>query len=138
MLGLALWMIGDQVFDGLQSYTYFIYSMFRNKKWHQQDEADLTLTNGTNGTQPCEEARLAECWNYIHITMANNTEFTVLQTECGLWYKATQTIKLNCKLRLNESYFACSLACWLLPPVAFGSLLTCMKYKVSKCIGILN
>ena len=141
MLGLAFWMIGDQIFDGLQSYTYFIYSMFWNKKWHHRDEA--ILSNGTNDTgqwEHCEEASLAECWDSITIAMANNTvgDKIELETKCGTWNIATQTMALNCKLRLNWAYFACSLACWLLPPVAFGSLLTCMKYKVSKCISILN
>ena len=129
MLALALWMIGDQVFDGLQSYTYFIYSKFWNSNWHQQDEANLTVANGTNSTQweHCVEERLAECWDYIHITMANHTEGDIFNTSCGSWNKTTQTITLNCKLRLNGAYFAFSLACWLLPPVVFGSLLTYMN-----------
>ena len=134
MLGLAFWLIGDQVFDGLQSYTYFIYSKFWNKKWHHRDEA--ILSNGTKDTgqwEHCEEASLAECWDFITIAMANNTEGDkiVLETKCGTWNIATQTMALNCKLRLNWAYFACSLACWLLPPVAFGSLLTYFKYQVS-------
>ena len=140
MLLLAFWMIGDQVSDILQSIKYFVFSMFWNEDWHQQDQTNLTLANGTNGIQPCQEATLAECWDYIHITMANDTvdERVEFEKKCGTWNKTTKTIELNCKLRLNWAYFACSLACWLLPPVAFGSLLTCMKYKVSKCIGILN
>ena len=110
--------------------------MFWNKKWHHQDEA--ILSNGTNDTRQwehCEEASLAECWDFITIAMANNTEGDkiVLETKCGTWNIATQTMALNCKLRLNWAYFACSLACWLLPPVAFGSLLTYLKYKVSPC-----
>ena len=129
MLLLALWMIGDQVFDGLQSYTYFIYSQFWNKKWHHQDKANSTISSGMNVTH-CDEASLAKYWDYIHITMANYTESIMLQTPCGTWNTTTQTIALNCKLRLNEAYFACSLACWFLPPIAFGSLLTFMKYKV--------
>ena len=129
MLLLALWMIGDQVFDGLQSYTYFIYSQFWNKKWHHQDKANSTISRGTNVTH-CDEASLAECWDYIHTTMAYHTESVILEAPCGKWNTATQTITLNCKLRLNEAYFACSLVCWFLPPIAFGSLLTFMKYKV--------
>ena len=136
MLLLAFWMIGDQVSDIFQSIKYFVFSMFWNEDWHQQDKTNLTLARGANGTQPCEEATLAECWDYIHITMANDTmgDRMQLTTKCGQWNKATQTINLNCKLRLWGGYFAWSLVCWLLPPVASGSLLTYMKYKVRNWI----
>ena len=134
MLLLAFWMIGDQVSDILQSIKYFVFSMFWNEDWHQQDKTNSTPANGTNVNkwQPCNETILAECWDYIH--SANNKEGDVIELEkqCRMWNKATETITLNCKLRLHWAYFACSLACWLLPPVAFGSLLTYMKYKVSK------
>ena len=140
MLLLAFWMIGDQVSDILQSIKYFIFSMFWNEDWHQQDKTNSTLANGTNVNkwQPCNETILAECWDYIH--SANNEEDDVIELEkqCGTWNKATETITLNCKLRLHWAYFACSLACLLLPPVAFGMLLTYMKYKVGKCISILD
>ena len=121
MLLLALWMIGDQISDVFQSIKYFVFSMFWNA-----DRRDR---------EPCNEATLAECWDYIHITMANDTvgDRILLTTKCGQWNKATQTIDLNCKLRLWGGYFAWSLVCWLLPPVAFGSLLTYLKYKVRTC-----
>ena len=118
MLGLALWMIGDQVFDGLQSYTYFIYSLFWNMEWHDDK------------LPACDEAQLKECWNDIHDTMADHEDGAVINTDCGKWNTTTETITLNCKLRLNGAYFACSLACWLLPPVVFGSFLTYMKFEV--------
>ena len=129
MLGLALWMIGDQVFDSLQSYTYFMYSEFWNSKWHQQDEANLTEAIGTNDIQSCNETALAQCWDHIHITMVNHSGGEIFNTSCGPWNKTTKTITLNCKLRLSGAYFACSLACWLLPPMVFGSLLTYMNHE---------
>ena len=85
ILGLAFWLIGDQVFDGLQSYTYFIYSVFWNKKWHYKDEAMNNGTNGTHQWEHCEEASLAECWDFITITMANNTEDDRIELETK-WY----------------------------------------------------
>ena len=127
MLVLAFYMLVDQVFDSLQSYTYFMYSKFWNSLWHQQDEANLTVAYGTNHVQACDEAQLKKCWDYIHVTMANYTEGDILNTTCGSWNKTTETIKLNCKLNLNGAYFACSLATWLLPPVVFGSFLTYMN-----------
>ena len=126
MLLLALWMIGDQVFDALQTHTYFKYMFWKGNS---------TISSGTYGTQLkyCKEATLAECWDYIHITMPNETISDRIEFErkCGTWNKTTKTIALNCELRLNWGYFACSLACWLLPPLAFGSLLTYIKYKVN-------
>ena len=116
VLGLALWMIGDQVFDGLQSHTYKIYSLFWNDEWHADE------------LRPCNETQLKECWDKIQNTadVAGN----IIETDCGEWDKTTKTITLNCKLLLHWAYFACSLACWFLPPLVFGSCLTYMRYKV--------
>ena len=118
MLGLALWMIGDQVFDGLQSHTYKIYSVYWNEKWNDTIPV----------LKPCNETQLKECWDKIHNTTA--ADGSVIETECGPWDTTTETITLNCKLLLHWAYFACSLACWFLPPLVFGSCLTYMKFKV--------
>ena len=124
VLGLALWMIGDQVFDGLQSHTYKMFSVFWNKEWHDDELPE------------CDETQLKECWDYIHNTTdvdgdVGETEHgNVIVTKCGEWDITTQTITLNCKLLLHWAYFACSLTCWFLPPLVFGSCLTYMKYKV--------
>ena len=128
MLGLAFYMFVDQVFDGLQSNTYKIFSKSWNQEW-----LDDNLT-------ACHEAELKECWNKIHNTKAEHEDRDVIKTACGDWDKTTQTITLNCKLLLHPAYFACSLACWLLPPVVFGSFLTYMKYQrvvLVSCYGFL-
>ena len=127
-LGLTVWMIVDQAFDGFQSYKYWIYSIFWSKEeWYQEQLG------------PCNETRLKECFAYLHGTTLN-TQSLAIQTDCGTYFKVSQnqtledffygTIVLNCKLRLHEAYFACSLAIWLLPPAAYGTILTVAKYKV--------
>ena len=115
MLFLAFYMLADQVFDGIQSYTYFIYSLLCNE---EQPDDKLPA---------CDEAQLKKCWDYIYNT--TDLDGDVIETECGEWDKTTQAISLNCRLHLHAAYFACSLACWLLPPAVFGTFLTYMKYE---------
>ena len=114
MLLLAIWMIADQVFDGLQSHTYKMFSVYWNEEWGE--------------LKPCNETQLKECWDHIHNT--TEADGSVIETECGPWDTTTKTITLNCKLLLHWAYFACSLTCWFLPPLVFGSCLTYIKYKV--------
>ena len=107
---------------------YWIYSIFWGKeKWHQEQLG------------PCTETRLKECFAYL-INTTVSTQSLAIETDCGTYFKVSQnqtlkdfhygTMALNCKLHLHEAYFACSLAIWLLPPAAYGTILTVAKYMV--------